>query len=169
MRRLSLVIMLLAIARMSPAMAMTYVYDATCENSYSKQGEQEEDLAKQRGKPIKCDAVVLSLLENGRVLFQITQKTSKLTPLGFAGPGLDFDSNPNFITLPLESIYIPHSTNPSNPEKIEGVEGFCFFDGKANLRALTKASCAAKIEIGTQRLVYHVDVRITGIGKAVPQ
>ena len=164
----SLAFTLLAIAEFSPAMASSYVYDAICTNSYSKQGEQQDDLTKQSGKPIKCDSAVLSLLDNGRVLLQVSEKKGKLTPLGFSGAGLDFDTNPNFITLPLQSIYLPHSTGTGNPEKIEGIEGFCFLDGKANLRALTSATCVAKIEIGTQRLVYHVEVHIKGIGQAVP-
>jgi hypothetical protein len=111
---------------------------------------------------------VLSLLDNGRVLFQITEKASDLTPLAFSGNGFDYDTNPNFVTVLLDSIYLPHSTNPGNAEAVHGIEGYCFFDGKLNIRALNGASCVAKIEIGTQRLVYHIDIHMTGLGQSAP-
>ena len=168
MGRLSLAIALLAIARISPAIAETYVYDAVCEHSQSKQGEHEEDLTKQRGKPIACDTAVLAILENGRVLFQITEKTSHVIGLGFAGPRLDSDTS-NFIKLPLDRIYLPHSDD-SKSEKIDGIEGACFFDGnKATLQAITRAKCVAQIEVGTQRLVYEVQVHIAGIAAPEPK
>jgi hypothetical protein len=70
--------------------------------------------------------------------------------------------------MPLEKIYLPHS-DPSKPETINGVEGFCFLDGKLNVRALKAVSCAAKIELGTQKLVYSVNVRVTGLGRLTPE
>jgi hypothetical protein len=163
------VLLLIALTPISPALATGYVYKAICKDSYSKQGEDQDDLTKVRGKPIKCDSVVLALLDNGHVLFQVTEKTGKLTPLGFAGPGLDYDTNPNFVTLPVQNIYLPRpNTSASAVESIQGVEGFCFFDGGANIRALTHANCAAKIQLGTERLVYHIQVIIIGTGQAVP-
>ena len=161
-----LVIVLISSA---PAFATSYVYSAVCKNSYSKQGDQEEDLTKRPGKPIRCDSVVLSLLDNGHVMVQISERVGKLTPLGFAGVGLGYESNPNFITLPLRSIYVPHSTaSGSRPEVIEGVEGFCFLEGRANIRSLTAITCATRVQLGTERLVYHIEAAITGTGKAAP-
>ncbi len=151
----------------STAIAKTYIYDAVCEGSYSKQGEIEQDLTKKKGRPISCDSVVLSFLDNGHVLFQLMEKSSHLTPLGFAGNKLDYDLNPNFVTMPLENIYLPHS-DPGKPEFVGGVEGYCFLDGKLNIANLSGVSCTAKIEIGTQKLVYKINARITSVGKPVP-
>ena len=151
----------------SATMAGTYVYPAVCEKSYSKQGEQSEDLTKKSGRPIKCDSVVLSMLENGNVLIQIAEKSSQLTPLGFGGQGLDFETNPNFVTVPLKRIYLPHASNPSTSQVVDGIEGFCFLDGKLNIRALASLSCSGKIEIGTQKLIYNIRVRITGLGQSI--
>jgi hypothetical protein len=152
----------------SSAMAGSYVYPAVCEKSYSKQGEQTDDLTKKSGRPIKCDSVILSLPENGNVLIQISDKSSQLTPLGFGGSGFDLESNPNLVTVPLKRIYLPHSSNPSTSQVIDGIEGFCFLEGKVNIRSLAGMSCVGKIEIGTQRLIYNVQVRITGVGQSVP-
>jgi len=158
----------LVVAGLSTAMAKTYFYDAVCEDSYSKQGEMEQDLTRKKGKPISCDAVVLSFLDNGHILLQFAEKSSHVTPLGFAGSKLDYDLNPNFVTMPLEKIYLPHSSNPGNPEFIGGVEGYCFFDGKLNITNLNVVSCTVKIEIGTQKLIYKINARITSVGKPVP-
>ncbi len=162
------VITSLLISFSSGALARTYVYEATCGQSYSKQGEQEEDLTTMKGKSISCNSAILSFLDNGHVIFQVGEKKGQLTPLGFSGIGLDYDTSPNFATLPLDKVYLPHYTEPGTPEDVNGVEGFCFFDGKLNVRALHDVSCVAKIEFGTQRLVYHVDVKILGLGQAVP-
>lgn len=151
------------------AMAGTYVYPAVCEKSYSKQGEQLEDLTKKSGNPIKCDSVILSFSDNGSMLIQISEKGSKLTTLGFSGGRFDLESNPNLVTVPLTRIYLPHSSNPNNSQVIDGIEGFCFLEGKVNIRSLTSMSCVGKIEIGTQRLIYNVQVRITGVGQSVPE
>lgn len=164
----SLVVIALLVAPLSPAIAETYLYNASCEKSYSIQGAQSDDLTKKAGRPIRCDFLVLSLLDNGHVLLQIVDNDSQLTPTGFAASRLDYDANPNFITMPLEKIYLPHSA-PSNPETISGIEGFCFLDGKLNVRALKAVSCAAKIELGTQKLVYSINVRVTGLGRLMPE
>jgi len=153
---------------LTTAMAKTYFYDALCDDSYSKQGEIEQDLTKIKGKPISCNAVVLSFLDNGHILLQFAEKSSHVTPLGFAGSKLDYDLNPNFVTMPLEKIYLPHSSNPSKAEFISGVEGYCFFDGKLNITNLNVVSCTAKIEIGTQKLIYKIHAHITSVGKPVP-
>jgi hypothetical protein len=144
----SLGAMALLVALMSPAIAETYLYSATCEKSYLIQGAQSDDSTKKAGQPIRCDFLVLSLLANGHVLVQIVDNDSHLTPTGFAAMRLDYDANPNFITMPLGKIYLPHS-DPGKPEAISGIEGFCFLDGKLNVKALKAVSCAAKIELGT--------------------
>ena len=122
----SLVVIALLVAPLSPAIAETYLYNASCEKSYSIQGAQSDDLTKKAGRPIRCDFLVLSLLDNGHVLLQIVDNDSQLTPTGFAASRLDYDANPNFITMPLEKMYLPHSA-PSNPETISGIEGFAFW------------------------------------------
>ena len=149
--------------------ASSYLYSASCGGSYSKEGEPNEDLTKQKGKPILCTNVVLSIFDNGRTMFQLVDKGSRLTPFGFSGGKLDSDANPNFLTLPLDKLYLPHYSNPGSPQAISGIEGFCFFDGKLNLRNLTSVSCAAKFELGTRRIVYHIDVKFSGIGQPVPE
>jgi hypothetical protein len=128
----SLVAIGLLVAPLSPAIAETYLYNASCEKSYSIQGAQSDDLTKKAGRPIRCDFLVLSLLDNGHVLLQIVDNDSHLTPTGFAASRLDYDANPNFTTMPLGKIYLPHS-DPSKPETISGIEGFCFLDGKLNV------------------------------------
>lgn len=150
------------------AIAATYHYPAVCEKSYSKQGEQNEDLTKKDGREIKCDSVILSFPINGRVLVQIADKTSQLTPLGFGGSGLDYEANKNYVTVPLERIYLPHSSNSAASQVVDGIEGFCFLDGKLNIRSLSSLSCSGKIEIGTQKLIYSIQVHITGLGQLVP-
>jgi hypothetical protein len=164
----ALALPLWAVPFFSPAFADTYVYNGTCEHSYSKQGEPEVDLTKQLGKPISCDAITLSIMANGHVLIQFAQKKGPVTPLGFAGDHLDYDSNPNFVTVPLNRIYLQHTSAPGNPEVIDGIEGYCFLDGPMNLRALRGLSCAAKVELGTQRLVYHIEAHAFGLGELVP-
>jgi hypothetical protein len=151
------------------ANAKTYLYGASCGGSYTKEGEQNDDLTKQSGKPISCTNIVFSIFDNGRTMLQIVDKSSHLTPLGFSGGRLDPDINPNFLTLPLDKIYLPHYSNPATPQTITGIEGFCFFDGKLNLRNLTSVSCAAKFELGSRRVVYHIDVKFSGIGAIVPE
>jgi len=160
--------LLLNIIAPSSAMAETYMFDAMCHDSYSKQGDQREDLTVKTGKLIRCDSITLSLLDNGHVLLQIIDKKSKTTPLGFGGTKLDSDSNPNYVTLPIERIYLPHSSNPSNAETISGIEGYCFLNGKLNIRKLGSVSCVAKIEIGDQKLIYHIDGKILKAGEVVP-
>lgn len=150
------------------ASADTYLYPATCESSYSKQGEQSDDLSKLKGKPIKCDNIVFALLGNGRVSVQIVESRSSLTPLGFSGSGLDYESNPNFVTVPLDAISLPHSSNPATAQTVNGIEGYCFVEGKFNLRSLSTFVCTSKMEIGTQKLVYNVTAKIKGVGQKVP-
>jgi len=162
------VMVLVALTAIPQVLAKTYLYEATCENSYSKQGEMAQDLTKKKGEPISCDSVVLSMLDNGHVLLQFVEKSSHLTPLGFAGSKLDYEANPNFVTMPLEKVYLPHSSKPDKPEFIEGFEGYCFLDGKLNITKLGGISCAAKIEIGTQKLIYRINARIKSVGEPVP-
>jgi len=150
-----------------PPKTYLFMHSASCEKSYSIHGAQSDNLTKQAGRPIRCDSLVLSLLDNGHVLLQIVDNDSNLTPTGFGASRLDYDANPNFITMPLERIYLPHS-DPSKRETISsGVEGFCFLDGKLDFRALKGVSCAAKVELGTQKLVYSINVRVTGLGLPV--
>ncbi|MFZ6712023.1 hypothetical protein [Undibacterium sp. TC9W] len=148
--------------------AANYIYPAVCDKSYSKQGEQSDDLTKINGRPVKCDSVLLSIQKNGNIMIQILERNSKLTPLGFAGPGFDFEMNPNFATLPLERIYLPHASNPGTSQVVNGIEGFCFIDGRLNVKVLSGMNCTSKMEIGTQKLIYNISVRITGVGKLVP-
>jgi len=165
---LSAALMTSATAGLSHAEAKTYAYDVACNtNSYSKQGEQQEDLTRQLGKPIRCDGLVISILDNGRTLFQFAEKKGNVSAIGFAGSEFDYDFNPNMVTVKLDSIYLPHPNSKSVPEKLSGIEGYCFIEGSANIRKLTALSCTAKIEIGTQRLVYTVEVRFIGVGKAI--
>ncbi|MFZ6730627.1 hypothetical protein ACO0LG_01710 [Undibacterium sp. Ji42W] len=148
--------------------AANYLYPAACEKSYSKQGEQSEDLTKINGRTINCDSVVVSMPKNGNIMISIIDKKSDLTPLGFAGSRFDLKINPNLTTLPLERIYLPHASNPKVPQVVNGIEGFCFLDRKLNFRALSGMSCSAKIEIGTQKLIYNIVVRIVGPGEIIP-
>jgi hypothetical protein len=150
------------------AAAATYTYPASCTGSYSKQGNENADLTKLGGMQINCDAIVLSLPENGHVLIQVAEKTSHLTPLGFAGNGLDYEVNPNLVTIPLSRIYLPHSSDPSQPESIGGIQGFCFLDGKMNIRYITEIACTAKVELGTEKLIYNIKAKIHGVGQRVP-
>ena len=163
--RLSFTILLFSVFS---SMAGSYFYPAVCYNSYSKQGEQSEDFNKKSGRPIRCDGLILSLPDNGNVLIQILDKSSQLTPLGFGGSGFDLESHPNLLTVPLKRIYLPHSINPNTSQVVNGIEGACFLEGKANIRSLDGMSCVGKIEIGTQRLIYNIEVRITGVGESVP-
>lgn len=151
-----------------PCKAETFLYKATCDKSYSKQGEDSADLTKIPGRPVHCDYLVLSFLENGHVLIQVGEKRANITPLGFGGSGLDYDANPNFVTVPIDRIYFPHQSRPGTPESVGGVEGFCFLGGRINVRRLSDISCAAKIEIGMQKLIYHINVDVIGIGSPVP-
>lgn len=132
-----------------------------------KQGEQSEDLTLVVGRAIVCDAVVLAILDNGRILIQLANKASNITPLGFAGPGLDHDFNPNMVTLPVDRLYLPHASSPSAPQTLGGVEGYCFLTGQQNIRRLSDISCATKFEIGTQKLIYHVEAKILSVGELV--
>jgi len=161
---------LLLLTAMIPGLAAaeTYMFDATCYDSYSKQGGQQDDLSAKVGTSIRCDFITLSLLNNGHVLLQVIDKQSKTTPLGFGGPKLDNDINPKFVTLPIERIYLPHSTNPSNAEAVSGAEGYCFLDGKLNLQKLSSLSCASKIEIGDRKLIYKINAKILKLGEVVP-
>lgn len=150
------------------SVATTYFYPATCHDSRSKQGEQSDDLTKQTGRTVNCDSVVLSLLDNGNVQVQFAQKTGNLSPLGFAGAGIDYEINPALATIPLARIYLPHSNNPNTPQVVDGIEGYCFLEGKINIRSLSSISCAAKMEIGPQKLIYKINAQITGPGQKVP-
>jgi hypothetical protein len=164
------IVFFMSLLNIHPAMAASYVYPAVCQKSYSKQGEQSEDLTKQSGRPIKCDSVILSLPENGHVLVQLAQKgAGNLTPLGFGGDSMDYETNPSFVTVPLQRVYLPHSKNANTPQVVDGIEGFCFLGGKLNIRSLEEISCTAMIEIGTQKLIYNVKMRITGPGQLVPE
>lgn len=151
-----------------PSGAATYVYPAVCEESTSKQGEQSDDLSTQAGKKVTCDSVILSFTDNGHVLVQFANKSESITPLGFGGDRIDYDSNPNFLTVPITRIYLPHASRPGTPQVVNGVEGFCFIDGKINIRQLTSLSCAVKMEIGSQKLLYKVITNINGIGTKIP-
>jgi hypothetical protein len=164
---LGLVAVALIGSHTSLARADTYFYKATCEGSYSKQGSADADLTTHTGKPIGCDAVVLSLPANRHVLIQIPQKAVDMTALGFAGDQLDYKMNPNFVTLPLRRLYLPHLAHPSRPEVVDGIEGFCFIDAKANIISMTQISCAAKVELGTDKLIYNIQVRVLGAGERV--
>jgi hypothetical protein len=168
LRSLGFIAAAFIIACVRPAMAQTYLYDADCAGSYSKQGEQQDDLTKQEGKPIACDSLVVSMLENGHVLVQIANKGSDALPLGFGGDGLDYKANPNFITLPLQRIYLPHAGDPAKPNVADGIEGYCFLDAKTDLSAIREIDCAAKMELGTGRKVYSIKSRIIGKGQTVP-
>jgi hypothetical protein len=150
------------------ARADAWFYSTTCEDSYSKQGEQTENLEFAKGRPIRCDNVIFALLENGRVSIQIVDKSSNITPLGFTGSGLDYEANPNYVTIHLDSVSLPHKSNPGNPQTVQGIEGFCLVEGSFNIRSLTKFGCVAKIEIGTQKLIYSVTMKVKGIGEKVP-
>src|SRR5271165_6041587 len=83
----------LVATRMPQAAAATYTYPASCAGSYSKQGDENADLTKVAGTQINCDAIVFSFPENGHALIQLAEKTSRLTSLGFAGNGLDYEFN----------------------------------------------------------------------------
>lgn len=148
--------------------AQSYYYEAACNDSYSKQGDDTADLTVVKGRPFNCDAFIISFLKNGNTLIQFVEKKSSLTPLGFAGGALDSDLNPNMVILHIDRVYLQHKANPSNPEAIGGVEGFCFLDGKLNIRSLKEISCTSKIELGTEKLIYSVKARVTRIGERVP-
>lgn len=156
-------------ASSTTASAKSYLYQASCAGSYQKQGEQSDDLTLVSGRPILCDGIVLALLDNGRVLIQFSNKASNITPLGFAGSGLDHDFNPNMVTLPIERIYLPHASSPNAPQTVGGVEGYCFLDGQQNIRRLSGITCVSKFEIGTQKLIYHIEAKVLGVGELVPQ
>jgi hypothetical protein len=150
-----------------PARAQTYLYHAICNHSYLKQGDQQDDLTKQAGKLITCDELAISILDNAHVLLQFTSKGRDQMVLGLGGDGLNYDINPNSITLPLRRIYLPHSDDPGKPEIIDEIDGFCSLDAKADLRSLREADCLAKVELGRQRFVYNIESRITGAGQSV--
>lgn len=168
MNKSSLLAVALLFGVSMPAAAATYAYDATCGDSVSKQGDQNADLTKDPGSPIRCTGITLSQLDNGRILIQILEKTSHLTPLGFSGSSWDYEINPSFVTLPIERIALPHATNPGVAQMVSGVEGFCFLDGSLNIKKLSSVACTAKIEIGPQKLIYRVAAHINGVGRLVP-
>lgn len=151
-----------------PCMAEAYLYRASCLGSYSKQGPDGADLTKAAGRAIACDYVMLDFTANGHILVQLGQKKSSLTPLGFAGDGLDYNRNPNFATLPVKRIYLPHVSQPGTTESVAGADGFCFIGGSINIRHLVEVVCVTKIEIGTDKLIYHVNARIDALGQPVP-
>jgi hypothetical protein len=144
-----------------PAIAQTTNFHASCGGSVMKQGGLKDDLSGQAGTPIACERLTLSRLANGRVLVQFSIPDG--TILGFAGDGLDFKANPNFITLPLARVYLPQDEG-----KIAPADGFCFLDGQADLRVLKNVSCVARLESDTQRRLYQVNAIIAGAGEAVP-
>lgn len=168
MRRLMGPLALGLILGAADANADAYLYQAECKDSYSKQGKQSDDLTKKKGKPVRCDAVVFALLDNGRVSVQFADKKSKFTPLGFTGNGLDHELNPNFVSIPLDSISLPHESNPEVAQTVSGIEGYCFVNGAFNVRSLESFVCAAKMEIGEEKLVYHIEARAKGLGEKVP-
>jgi hypothetical protein len=151
-----------------PAYADTYMYPATCEKSYVKQGEEDEDLSTKKGQPLKCDGLLLSMLKNGRILIQFTDTTSNLSPFGFGASQIDRDSNPNFITVPLERFYVPHAGDAAKPVVRDAVEGFCFFDDKNDITALTRLACAAMLSEDSKKTVYHIELKVTGERQTVP-
>ena len=145
--------------------AVAYLYPAKCKKSTLKQGEMQADLTKEQGKPINCDAVIISWHDNGAVLIQFPEKKGTPGPLGFSGSRIDYKMNPNMATIPVERIYLPHVSNPGSSQVVNGVEGFWFIDGKINIRNLAGVACASKMEIGTQKLIYHVQADIVGVGE----
>lgn len=161
----------MAIACMSASgscIAKGYLYEATCDGSYSKQGADDADLTKLHGRPIPCNYLVLYFSANGHISIQVGEKKSNVTPLGFEGDGIDYDLNPNFATLPIKRIYLPHISRPGTAESVAGAEGFCFIGGSINIRHLSDISCATKIEIGTEKLIYHINAEIRGLGQPIP-
>jgi hypothetical protein len=158
----------LAVAIVSSAAGRTFVYDAACEGSYIKEGEQSEDLTTRQGKPLSCDYVILSLLANGNILFQLGEKRSNVTPLGFGGDGWDVEMSAKLLTMPLRRLYLPHASNPAKPQVLEGVSGVCFVEGEANLRTLREIACSAKFEIGTRKVIYHISLKILSVGDLAP-
>jgi hypothetical protein len=163
MRHFGLMIAVFIALHAVPARAQNYLYHASCNHSYLKQGDQQDDLAKQAGKPITCDDLAMSILKNGHLLLQFASKGRHQMVLGLGGDGLNYDINPNFITLPLRRIYLPQADNVGKPEIIDGIDGFCSLDAKAGLRSLREADCVAKVELGRQRLVYNIESQIVGV------
>lgn len=153
---------------LSPAMAESYMYKAKCSDSYWKFGAQSADLTKVHGHPISCDTVIIFVADNGHAVMQFVDKAEGTPPLGFAGDGLDYDSDPKFITLPVQRIYLQHGGDQNKSEMVSGVQGVCFIDGSANVRTLNAVSCASKIDIGDQKFIYHIDASILSVGAPVP-
>lgn len=160
---ISLAAMLSASAvHLGAAEASTLAYSGRCvDQSYSKQGEQDADLTSEAGKAITCDFATISQFDNGRKFVQIATKRGRLSPLGFAGSTLDTSSNPRLTIMPIDRIYLPVPL-PGKSETVDGVEGFCFFQGH-NLLKSDSLSCTAKIDIGTQKLIYRINFRITDV------
>lgn len=145
-----------------PAQAATTLYKAVCKDSSFKDAQIGTDLSQVAGTPITCLGVTISELANKRINVQFLIPGQSV--LGFSGDGLDEKANPGLITLPLKRLYLPGRDKSGTPLTIEGIEGFCFLDGKG-LNALTGIICIAKLDSGSRRQIYEVNSHLQGAGQ----
>lgn len=155
-------LLLAAQAWCGSAEAQTTLYKAVCKDSSFKDAEIGTDLSQVKGTEITCFGVTISQLANKRVNIQFLIPGQAI--LGFGGDGLDEKANPGLITLPLKRVYLPGRDKPDTPLTVEGIEGFCFLDGK-NLHALTGIICIAKLDSGSRRQIYEVNSHLAGAGQ----
>ena len=159
MRFLGIIAALAVIAMGGPAAADTTLYKAACPDSSLKRGPSGSDLTDQAGIPIVCQGVMLSDLGGNRQMVQFI--TPDQSVLGFGGDELDFKSDPKFITLPLKRLYLPSRIKTGAPETVDGVEGFCFLDGR-KVEALKGVICVAQVVLGNEHVVYQVEAKMQG-------
>ena len=154
--------LLLALAGGSAAEAQTTLYKAICKDSSFKDAQIGTDLSKVAGAEITCLGVTVSQLANKRINIQFLIPGQSV--LGFSGDGLDAKSNPGLITLPLKRLYLPGRDKSDTPMTVEGIDGFCFLDGK-DIRSLTGIICIAKLDSGSRRQIYEVNSHLQGAGQ----
>ena len=154
--------LLFAFACAGGAEAQTTLYKAVCKDSSFKDAQIGTDLSKVAGTEITCLGVTVSQLANKRINIQFVIPGQSV--LGFSGDGLDQKSNPGLITLPLKRVYLPGQDKSGTPLTVEGIDGFCFLDGKT-LTSLTGIICIAKLDSGSRRQIYEVNSHLQGAGQ----
>jgi hypothetical protein len=164
-KRLLAVLLIFSIAGHA---AQTITYDASCEGSHYKQGEEAEDLRQQSGVSVVCNLAILEILDNSRILLRTNVKLEPSSSLTFGGSYFDYGINPEIAISHLDVLFPQRpatGNNSSEPEKFDGIEGDCYFTGKVNLRSLTKINSVAKVKIGSQKRIYAMNIVLFGTGK----
>jgi hypothetical protein len=166
---LAIAISMLISASCRAGAATAWFFQGQCYDARVKWGTLDEDLRDEQGDPIHCLRAVLLELRNGRKLVNFITGRGIL---GFAGSGIDRETNPSLSIIPLDRIYpildvegmnSREAIEQSSKSGLDGAEGFCFFDKE--IGHTSELSCVSKYESSNKKTVYSIKMKVQSVTK----